>query len=71
MQVLVTAGHLPYPFGHEMTGYEVNDIGVTLVKAKAAGVKIRSAPYTTRDRFTAIAEFPGGCIAEVRTQVVH
>jgi len=64
-QVLVTDGHLPYPFGHEMTGYQVKDLAATLEKAKAAGVKILSGPYKTNDRTTAILEFPGGYIAEV------
>jgi predicted enzyme related to lactoylglutathione lyase len=67
MQVLVTDGHLPYPFGHETTGYEVQDLAVTLERAKAAGVKILSAPYTTGDRNTAIVEFPGGYISEVHS----
>lgn len=66
-QVLVTDGHLPYPFGHELTGYQVKDLGATLDKAKAAGAKILSAPYTASDRITAILEFPGGYIAEVHT----
>ena len=65
MQVLVTDGHLPYPFGHETTGYQVQNLDATLEKAKAAGVKILSAPYATRDRSTAIVEFPGGYIAEI------
>ncbi len=67
MQVLVTDGHLPYPFGHEMTGYKVKDLGATLEKAKAAGVKILSPPYAAADRNTAIVEFPGGYIAEVHS----
>jgi len=68
MQVLVTDGHLPYPFGHETTGYEVRDLGATLEKAKAAGVKIVSAPYATDDkRMSAIVEFPGGYIAEIHS----
>jgi predicted enzyme related to lactoylglutathione lyase len=67
MQVLVTDGHLPYPFGHETTGYGVRDLAATLEKAKAAGVKILSAPYATGDRNTAIVEFPGGYIAEVHS----
>ena len=67
MQVLVTDGHLPYPFGYEITGYQVPDLGATLEKAKAAGVKILSAPYKTDDRTTAIVEFPGGYIAEVHS----
>src|SRR5271169_536655 len=67
MQVLVTDGHLPYPFGYETTGYQVQDLGATLEKAKAVGVKILSAPYTTNDRATAIVEFPGGYIAEIHS----
>src|ERR1700685_1016926 len=34
MQVMVTDGHLPYPFGREITGYQVNDLGSPLQKAK-------------------------------------
>src|SRR5208282_294408 len=67
VQVLVTDGHLPYPFGHELTGYQVQDLRATLEKAKAAGAKILSAPYMTSDRTTAIVEFPGGYIAEIHT----
>jgi predicted enzyme related to lactoylglutathione lyase len=67
MQVLVTDGHLPYPFGHELTGYKVEDLGATLDKAKATGAKVLSAPYKTSDRTTAIVEFPGGYIAEVHS----
>ncbi len=32
MQVLVINGHLPYPFGHELTGYQVLDLNATLEK---------------------------------------
>jgi len=67
MQVLVTDGHLPYPFGHEVMGYEVKDLAATIGKAKTAGAKILSPPYTTKDRITAILEFPGGYIAEVHS----
>ncbi len=67
MQVLATDGHLPYPFGHEIMGYQVQDLAATLEKAKAASVKILSAPYKTNDRTTAILEFPGGYIAEVHS----
>jgi predicted enzyme related to lactoylglutathione lyase len=69
LQVLVTDGHLPYPFGYEKAGYEVTDLDATLEKAKAAGVKILSAPYPARDRNTAIVEFPGGYIAEVHNVI--
>src|SRR5271168_417797 len=71
MQVLVTDGHLPYPFGHEVTGYQVQNLAATLEKATAAGVKILSAPYKTNDRATAIVEFPGGYIAEVHSLVAN
>ncbi|MGB6630523.1 MAG: glyoxalase, partial [Terriglobales bacterium] len=67
MQVMVTDGHLPYPFGHEVTGYQVKDLGTTLEKAKGAGAKLLSPPYTTNDRITAIVEFPGGYIAEMHS----
>jgi predicted enzyme related to lactoylglutathione lyase len=72
MQVLVTDGHLPYPFGHEITGYEVRDLAATLERAKGAGVKILSAPDTTDDgRMSAIVEFPGGYIAEIHRVAVR
>jgi hypothetical protein len=66
MRVMVTDGHLPYPFGREITGYEVREFAATLAKAESAGVKILSAPDATDDgRMSAIVEFPGGYIAEV------
>src|SRR6202046_2240812 len=37
LTVHVTDGHLPFPYGHEFTGYEVADLAGTLVKAKTAG----------------------------------
>jgi hypothetical protein len=61
----VTDGHLPYPFGHEATGYQVQDLHATLYKAKLAGVKMLSAPYNTDRRMSAVVEFPGGYIAEI------
>jgi hypothetical protein len=67
MQVLVTDGHLPYPFGHEITGYQFHDLAAMLEKGKTVGVKILSVPYATNDRTTAIVEFPGGYIAEVHS----
>src|ERR1700733_3896339 len=71
MQVLVTDGHLPYPFGHELTGHEVHDLGATLEKAKSAGAKILSAPYKLSDRTSTILEFPGAYIAEVHAATVR
>jgi hypothetical protein len=37
---LVTDGHLPYPYGWEMTGYEVTHLTDTPTKAKASGVDV-------------------------------
>src|SRR5438128_4581299 len=34
--VIVTDGHLPYPYGRELTGYETPDLDTTLAKAKSA-----------------------------------
>lgn len=65
MQVIVTDGHLPYPFGYDLTGYQVENFQDTLAKAKAAGVKVLSGPYDAGDRQSVILQFPGGYIAEV------
>lgn len=71
MQVLVSDGHLPYPFGHEVMGFEVQILGATLEKAKVAGAKVLSAPYTSDGRTSAIVEFPGGYIAEIHNVAAH
>jgi hypothetical protein len=71
MQVMVTDGHLPYPFGHEMTGYEVRDLDTTLDKAKAAGAKVLSPRFDASDRSTAVVEFPGGYVAEIHAAKTH
>lgn len=67
LTVFITDGHLPYPYGREMTGYEVANLMDTLTKAKAAGVEILIPPYTTNDRDAAIVQFPGGYIAEIHS----
>ncbi len=67
LTVLVTDGHLPYPYGRETTGYEVANLANTLAKAKAAGVAILVAPYTADQRDAAIVQFPGGYIAELHS----
>jgi hypothetical protein len=67
--VLVTDGHLPYPYGREMTGYEVTSLGDTLTKAKNAGVRVLVAPYQADQREAAIVQFPGGYIAEIHSAV--
>jgi len=67
--VLATDGHLPYPYGRELTGYEVSDLDATLAKAKAAGATILVEPYTAEQRRAAIVQFPGGYIAEVHAAI--
>ncbi|WP_028219711.1 glyoxalase/bleomycin resistance/dioxygenase family protein [Paraburkholderia oxyphila] len=65
MVVLVTDGHLPWPYGRELTGYEVSDLGETLKKAQAAGVTVLVQPFKADGREAAIVQFPGGYIAEI------
>jgi hypothetical protein len=65
--VLVTDGQVPYPYGREMTGYEVVELSDTLSKAKAAGVAVLVAPYKAEDRSIAMVQFPGGYVAEVHS----
>jgi predicted enzyme related to lactoylglutathione lyase len=67
LTAFVTDGHLPYPYGREMTGYEVTNLAETLAKAKAAGVEILVPPFTAEQRTSAIVQFPGGYIAEVHS----
>ncbi len=65
--VMATDGHLPYPYGHEMTGYEVSNLPDTLTKAQAAGAAILVEPYVADRRRAAIVSFPGGYIAEIHS----
>jgi predicted enzyme related to lactoylglutathione lyase len=65
LTVHVTDGHLPYPYGREMTGYDVADLDETLAKAKTAGVTILVQPYIADGRRAAMVQFPGGYIAEI------
>jgi predicted enzyme related to lactoylglutathione lyase len=67
MAVFVTDGHLPYPYGHEMTGYEVVNLAGTLGKAKAAGVSVLDGPFAADGRNSAMVQFPGGYIAEIHS----
>jgi predicted enzyme related to lactoylglutathione lyase len=69
LTVLVTDGHLPYPYGREITDYEVANLADTLAKAKAAGATIVVAPYTSDQRDAALVQFPGGYIAEIHSSV--
>lgn len=67
MNVVVSDGHLPYPYGREMTGYEVADLGTTLHKAKSNGATVLVAPFTSRGRQASMVQFPGGYIAEIHS----
>jgi hypothetical protein len=67
--VIVTDGHLPYPYGHETTGYEVANLAGTLQKAKAAGVSVLDGPFSADGRNSAMVQFPGGYIAEIHSAV--
>ncbi|MGO7022029.1 glyoxalase [Rhizobium leguminosarum] len=70
MSVLVTDGHLPYPFGYETTGYAVKDLDATLAKATASGATVLVQPYKSDKRQAAIVQFPGGYIAEIHAPLV-
>ena len=69
ISVSVTNGHLPYPYGRELTGYEVADLKVTLAKATGSGATIIIQPFTSERRNSAIVQFPGGYVAEIHSPV--
>ncbi|AIF48090.1 hypothetical protein [Dyella japonica] len=71
LTVFVTDGHLPYPYGHEMTGYEVSSLADTLAKAKDHGAKVLVEPFTSEGRESAVVEFPGGYVAEIHASAAH
>jgi len=66
---LVTDGHLRWPYGRELAGYEVSSMAETLEKATAAGVEVLIAPTTADRRVAAMVRFPGGYIAEIHAAV--
>ncbi len=63
--VIVTDGHLPFPYGRETTGYEVTDLAKALDRARASGASVLVGPYESRGRDAAMVQFPGGYIAEI------
>ena len=69
LTVLVTDGHLPYPYGRELTGYEVANVTETLSKAKAAGATVLVPQYDADHRYAAFVQFPGGYIAKIHSPV--
>jgi predicted enzyme related to lactoylglutathione lyase len=67
LTALVSDGHLPYPYGREMMGYEVANLAETVAKAKAAGADVLVPPYKTGERNAVVVRFPGGYIAEIHS----
>jgi predicted enzyme related to lactoylglutathione lyase len=67
MTLFITDGLLPYPYGRETTGYEVDDLQSTLAKAQALGAVVLTPPRTVAGRATAMVQFPGGYIAEIHS----
>jgi len=67
LTAMVTDGHLPYPYGREMTGYEVTNLADTLTKAKPSGVEVLVPQYKTEEREAVVVQFPGGYIAEIHS----
>jgi hypothetical protein len=67
LTAFVTDGHLPYPYGREMAGYEVANLAETLAKARAAGGDVIVPTYKTGERDAAVVRFPGGYIAEIHS----
>lgn len=65
MLVIVTDGHFTWPYGRELTGYEVGNLKETLAKAQSAGVSILVTPFVSGQRTAAMVKFPGGYIAEI------
>ena len=65
--VAATDGHLPYPYGRELTGYEVTSLSETLAKARNAGATVLGAPYKVERGYAAMVQFPGGYIAEIHS----
>ncbi|CAN5372459.1 hypothetical protein BH09PSE3_BH09PSE3_23510 [soil metagenome] len=67
MAVIVSDGQLPWPYGRDMTGYEVSDLNATLAKATAAGAETLVPAQAEGDRQAAIVRFPGGYIVEIHS----
>jgi predicted enzyme related to lactoylglutathione lyase len=67
MVVYVSDGHLPWPYGAENTGYEVDDLDATLAKAKSLGATVLTDPADFGNRRSAMVQFPGGYVAEIHS----
>jgi hypothetical protein len=71
LTVLVTDGHLPYPYGREVLGYAVTSLNDTLSKATASGATVLVQPYIADGRSAAFVEFPGGSIVEIHSNLTY
>jgi hypothetical protein len=67
MRIMATDGQLPFPFGYEISGYEVEDLRETLAKAVSHGVTLLVSEIQLTDRHSAIVKFPGGFVAEIHS----
>jgi predicted enzyme related to lactoylglutathione lyase len=67
MVVIVTDGHLHFPYGREITGYEVDDLDATLARSQKLGTVVLVPPLISEHRRSAVVQFPGGYIAEIHT----
>jgi predicted enzyme related to lactoylglutathione lyase len=65
--VLVTDGHLDWPYGTELTGYEVTDLDATLKRAQDSGAKVVVDAQAEGSRRAAMVRFPGGYVAEIHS----
>jgi hypothetical protein len=65
--VLVTDGHLDWPYGTELTGYEVGDLDATLRRARDSGATVVVEAHAEGDRRAAMVRFPGGYVAEIHS----
>ena len=65
--VLVTDGHLAWPYGTEVTGYEVDDLAAALTRATQSGAKVVVPAHDESDRHAAMLQFPGGYVAEIHS----
>lgn len=63
--VLVTDGHLVWPYGTEVTGYEVDDLDAALTRAMQSGANVVVPAHDEADRHSAMLQFPGGYVAEI------
>ena len=65
--IAVTDGHLPYPYGRELTGHEVTNLSDMLAKARDTGATVLMGSYKIEQGYAAMVEFPGGFIAQIHS----